>query len=114
LLLLRAEPPTGEIDQALDYLIAVQNRLADQYPDVSVVTDVRTGDPAPAIDEALQESGAAIVVMATHGRGGVVRSVTGSVAGKVLELGRAPLVLVRPAPHPEVEADPLVPVTVER
>jgi Universal stress protein family len=41
-------------------------------------------------------TGAALVVMATHGRTGLRRSIMGSVAGQVLERGSAPLVLVRP------------------
>ena len=99
ILLLRAEASMGPVDEALDYLSSVQARLAETYPDLTVLTDVRVADPAHAIDQALLQTGASVVVMATHGRGGVVRSVTGSVAGKVLEQGRAPLVLVRPAAH---------------
>jgi hypothetical protein len=38
-----------------------------------------------------------LVVMATHGRSGISRVVQGSVAGRVLRAGVAPVVLVRPA-----------------
>ena len=40
------------------------------------------------------------LVMATHGRTGVQRVALGSVADKVLQHGRAPLVLVHPSPAP--------------
>ncbi|HEX8968922.1 MAG TPA: universal stress protein [Chloroflexota bacterium] len=98
LVLMRAEAETGPVDEALDYLTGVQAQLARQYPELSVLTDVRTADPAHAIHDGLLQTGASLVVMATHGRGGVVRSVTGSVAGQVLKTGTAPLMLVRPTP----------------
>jgi nucleotide-binding universal stress UspA family protein len=81
---------------AAEYLAEVQARIAEQRPDVRTGMEVRFGNAAAAIDEAFRENGASLVVMATHGRGGVVRSVTGSVAGQVLKEGRAPLVLIHP------------------
>jgi hypothetical protein len=35
--------------------------------------------------------------MATHGRTGVARVLFGSIAGRVIHVGQAPVVLVRPA-----------------
>jgi len=58
---------------------------------------VRLGVPAFAIDLTVAMTGAALVVMATHGRTGLRRSIMGSVAGQVLERGSVPLVLVRPS-----------------
>src|SRR5438046_3081361 len=77
----------------------VEAELLNTNPDLTVLTEVRTGNPAQAIDAALRQNSASLVVMATHGRGGVLRSVTGSVAGQVLQEGRAPLMLIRPAAH---------------
>jgi nucleotide-binding universal stress UspA family protein len=106
-MLVRAEAPDGSMGEAHDYLKSVQLRLQTHFPDLSVLTVVKIGHPADAIDDALGHSSASLVVMATHGRGGILRSVTGSVAGQVLKQGRAPLVLVRPSPHPdEVTAEP--------
>ena len=61
-----------------------------------VTLEVRVGAPASAIVAASRAHQAALVVMATHGRTGLVRLVTGSVAGEVLRRGTVPLLLVRP------------------
>jgi nucleotide-binding universal stress UspA family protein len=60
---------------------------------------VECGDPATAIIAATEDTQAALVVMATHGRTGVQRATLGSVANGVLQHGRAPLVLVHPIPE---------------
>ena len=96
LLLLCAQRSSADLMDTLGYLTKLEAKLRDAYPDLRLETDLRDGDAAHAIDEAFRESGASLVIMATHGRGGVVRSVTGSVAGRVLKEGHAPVVLVRP------------------
>jgi nucleotide-binding universal stress UspA family protein len=101
LLLVRAEASGGPLDEATDYLAGVQARLRTDYPDLSLLTLVKVAHPADAIADVFGHSTGSLVVMATHGRGGIVRSVTGSVAGQVLKGGRVPLVLVRPAAHPD-------------
>jgi nucleotide-binding universal stress UspA family protein len=58
---------------------------------------VRQGDPAVEIALAAQQSNAAAVVMATHGRTGLARTLMGSVAGKVLHNSACPVIVVRPA-----------------
>lgn len=97
LLLVRAEPVGARLSDALEYLTRISARLEEAYPDLTVIVDVRSGEPAEAIEAALRQNGAALVVMATHGRGGLVRSIMGSVAGRVLRDGSAPMVLIRPA-----------------
>jgi len=81
---------------ASEYLESVAERLARQWPGLSVDVHVRLGDPAAVIDQTVARTGATLVVMATHGRAGLRRSIMGSIAGEVLERGSAPLVLVRP------------------
>lgn len=76
-----------------------------------VQTVVRHGDPATEIAAVTQEYAAAAVIMATHGRTGLVRSILGSVAGGVLHRSRAPVVPIRPpelraAEQPVVEKTP--------
>jgi nucleotide-binding universal stress UspA family protein len=70
---------------------------------------VRYGDPAAEITAAAAEYAAAAVIMATHGRTGLARSVLGSVAGGVLHRGSTPLLLLHPpelrgAEQPATEA----------
>jgi nucleotide-binding universal stress UspA family protein len=57
---------------------------------------LRYGDAAPEIAATAEEFGAAMVVMATHGRTGLVRSVLGSVAGGVAHRAGVPVVLIHP------------------
>jgi nucleotide-binding universal stress UspA family protein len=90
----RLEPP--ERVEAAEYLARTAERVARQAPQIAVHTQVRWGYPAEEIVAAATETGAALVVMATHGRTGLNRAVVGSVAGRVLEHGSTPLVLVRP------------------
>jgi nucleotide-binding universal stress UspA family protein len=55
---------------------------------------LRYGEPAAEIAAAADEFAAAAVVMGTHGRTGLVRSMLGSVAGGVLHRCTAPVILV--------------------
>jgi nucleotide-binding universal stress UspA family protein len=45
---------------------------------------VKSGDPAATINSVAQETGADLIVMATHGRRGMAHLMMGSVAEKVL------------------------------
>jgi nucleotide-binding universal stress UspA family protein len=80
--------------EARAYLEANMVRLAASG--ACVETALRFGDAAEEIAAAAQEYAAAAVVMATHGRTGLVRSVLGSVAGGVLHHSSCPVVLIHP------------------
>jgi nucleotide-binding universal stress UspA family protein len=57
---------------------------------------LRDADPAAIIASQARAEQADLIVMATHGRSGVVRWVLGSVADKLLRTATTPLLLVRP------------------
>ncbi len=57
------------------------------------------GEPADAILNEAHRASGTVVVMTTHGRGGLERLVFGSVAQSVLARCRAPVLLVRIAEH---------------
>ena len=58
--------------------------------------ELRHGDPAQQILQYLYEHGAVhLVVMATHGRGGVARLMMGSVADKIVRMAPCPVVTIR-------------------
>jgi nucleotide-binding universal stress UspA family protein len=80
--------------EAREYLAATLSAL--KASGLSAEAAVRQGKPAAEIGEVAREHNAAAVVMATHGRTGLVRAVLGSVAGEVLHLGTSPVILVRP------------------
>ena len=88
LLLMRHNQATA----ALDALVA---DIGPQAP-VTPVVATDYGDSAEAIVEEAARRQADLIVMATHGYGGVRRWMLGSVADKVLQAAPAPLLLVRP------------------
>jgi nucleotide-binding universal stress UspA family protein len=73
-------------------------RVASRWPDGGRVgaRDVRIGDPGTEIAAGARERGAGLVAMATHGRGGLLRTVLGSVATGTLQRATTPVLLVRP------------------
>jgi nucleotide-binding universal stress UspA family protein len=114
LILISVDDEPAGVRGALEYLPAVQGRLATQHPTLSFDTDVRVGEAAIGIAEAIALHEAALVVMATHGRGGVLRSVLGSVAGQVIQHGEVPVVLIRPVRVELEEPAPVGPATAQR
>jgi nucleotide-binding universal stress UspA family protein len=96
-----------------EHLEALAARLRAEWPNVTIATHLDYGDPAVAIVAATEDIGAALVVMATHGRTGLERVTLGSVADGVLRRGRAPLVLVHPLPSVGTSAVQVGDVVVE-
>lgn len=82
--------------EARAYLTAAGGRLTSSDGASEVEVLVRYGEAASEISAAAEAYSASAVVMATHGRTGVVRSMIGSVAGGVLHHASAPVVLVHP------------------
>jgi nucleotide-binding universal stress UspA family protein len=57
---------------------------------------VRFGKPADEIVRAAETTEADLIVMATHGRGGIRRLPIGSVANEVLHRGTIPILVIPP------------------
>jgi nucleotide-binding universal stress UspA family protein len=75
--------------------------MADEMEDLraagfTVSLAVHFGDPATEIINVADSHDFELVVMATHGRSGVLRMLMGSVAEKVLRGLRVPVMMVRP------------------
>ncbi|HET9016726.1 MAG TPA: universal stress protein [Thermomicrobiaceae bacterium] len=83
-----------EIEQQAghDYLASVRERA---LPLGRATLEVRRGDVATELARSVAESGADLVVMATHGRSGLAGILTGSVASRFLSRITAPLLLLR-------------------
>ncbi len=71
-----------------------------------VETQVLLGDPPAEILHYADRGAQDLVVMATHGRGGMLHWAFGSVARKVLTTTDTPLLIVRPSEVPEQPAQP--------
>lgn len=95
--MVRAIVPT-ERQAATQYLEQVQQRLQAQgIPTARAVTEGGAALDIAAHARELKQAGQAVlVVMATHGRTGIGRWLYGSVAGAVLHLADAPLLVIRP------------------
>jgi nucleotide-binding universal stress UspA family protein len=78
--------------------------LVRQSRERGVVADAETvvGNPTDEILAVAERQGATMVVMATHGRGGVQRLYLGSVADKVMRTAHQPTLLI--SPHEDTPA----------
>ncbi|GIV98096.1 MAG: universal stress protein UspA [Herpetosiphonaceae bacterium] len=79
--------------QAIHYLTRVAEQLEGEG--FRVMTRVNTGDPARAILERSETNQTDLIVMATHGRGGIQRLWYGSVATRVIQAAQLPVLLIR-------------------
>jgi nucleotide-binding universal stress UspA family protein len=84
----------AELAEARRYLEDQASRLGESGGRVN--TKVAVGEPARVIGEIAREQDVDVVVMATHGHGGLSRLILGSVATATLRHTTAPLLLVRP------------------
>ena len=90
-----AAPPVDVRRRQRDLLPALQQLATSLGPEVAVDAQVVVDDDtAAAITRTAHDLGVAFVVMATHGRSGLARTLLGSVAEAVVHRGRVPVVCV--------------------
>ena len=78
---------------AEEYLAPIAVELRNKG--VKVESRVRRGHPVDQIVAAARETGADLIAMSTHGRGGLGRLIFGSVAEAVLREAKIPVLLMR-------------------
>ncbi len=84
-----------DVNAVRAYLSAIADELRLDGLDVSFhVTEGTT--PAPAIAEFAEQVDADLIAMATHGFGGLKRTLFGSTADRLLHRSRLPLLMMRP------------------
>lgn len=81
------------IERSEKYLAGIAEDMIKKG--LEVTTHVRYGDPAREI-LAHAEKHASVIVMTTHGRGGLSRWAFGSVTDKVVRRSSKPVLLIRP------------------
>lgn len=96
--------PESDLARGRAYIMDVAGMLSADIKRVATHVTIST-DPAAAIASGARDHEADLVVIATHGRGGVARLVLGSVATATLPLATVPLVLVRPDALRSVQPD---------
>jgi nucleotide-binding universal stress UspA family protein len=82
------------LTDARQHLDGVTSRL--RADDVRVVWEVRIGKPAEEITRAAQTIDADLILMSSHGRGGIRRWAFGSVANEVLQRSAVPVMIQLP------------------
>jgi nucleotide-binding universal stress UspA family protein len=84
-------------EQEADYLGKLASRVGSVAPGVTVTTRTLEAEDPPAemLAEAVRDGSAALVVMATHGRGPFARFWLGSVSNDLLRLSPVPVLLYR-------------------
>lgn len=83
------------IERARNYLQRVGSGMAEAGVKVNEPVNIAQGEPSNAIVEYASSNGINLIVMSTHGYGGLKRLLLGSVADKVLRSCDVP-VLVNP------------------
>jgi nucleotide-binding universal stress UspA family protein len=78
-------------EEAEKQLIAITGALRD----VTISTEVLFGSPASAIVDAADTNDADLIVMGTHGHGGVMHLLMGNVAERVVRTAGCPVLTVR-------------------
>ena len=96
----------GADDYAGDFRIDVQKKEISSYlqgfvddaevTGVKASANVRSGSPSQQIIEEASEIDGSIIVMASHGSGGLKRWVVGSVADKIIRSARRPVLVIPP------------------
>lgn len=86
------------VAEARRYLDDVAARLASDGLQISVET--AAGNPSEEVLRLAERRHAGLIVMATHGRSGLVRSVLGSVTDRVALHSNVPVMVVRPSCAP--------------
>lgn len=66
-----------------------------RFPGRNFVTELREGKPSGLILEAAERHRAQLIVMGTHGRGGIEDLFLGSVAARIVRKARCPVLTVR-------------------
>lgn len=85
-----------------NYLDDIRSRI-ERSAGGTVERTVRSGRVSEAIRQRAQDTGADLVVMATHGRGALTRAWLGSVADAFVRHAPCPVLLIRPEEKGEVD-----------
>ena len=88
------EVTAAETAKAEGYLAGVAVRL--RADGLDVVTAIPDGPAAEKISEYAEAQSIDLIVMSTHGRGGIQRLLVGSVTDRVIRSSTLPVLVVRP------------------
>jgi nucleotide-binding universal stress UspA family protein len=85
----------ANVRAAKEYVAKIQSQLSSEGLNVS--SEVLEGKAAETIADFAKENAVDFIAIATHGRSGLSRWVSGSVAEKLLRSSHVPILMIRPA-----------------
>ena len=86
---------------ANEYFATYLDGIRERYSHIQGTREiVRAGEASAEILKVVEETGARMLVIATHGRSGVGRWVYGSIAGRLIHSSHVPMVAVGPEARP--------------
>jgi nucleotide-binding universal stress UspA family protein len=101
LVLLRICLDSKNLREAVDYLDRVGEQARAE--DLKVRCEAYLGDPSRRIVQTATEEGVDLIIMSSHGRTGLARSIFGSVAETVMRQSPCPVMVVPAAARPQIE-----------
>lgn len=81
-----------QVQQTQEYLTRIATRLNNDG--IETQTDVHEGSPYEHIVDYARQHGVDLIVMATHGNGGIKRMIVGSTTDRVIRMGEVPVLVV--------------------
>jgi nucleotide-binding universal stress UspA family protein len=91
-------PPTDQLTAAVE--TALQRVLHENHLEsMGVLTAVRSGSPYHEITQYARDEDIDLIILGTHGRGGLMHLLMGSVAEKVVRKAPCPVLTVRDPEH---------------
>ncbi|WP_025745578.1 universal stress protein [Kallotenue papyrolyticum] len=95
------------------YMEGVAERARAAHPDLTITVQILMPPIVPSLAEYAETHAIDLVVMTTHGRGGLSRTWLGSVADGLVRRCTVPLLLLRPRPDESPsEADPFTQILI--
>jgi nucleotide-binding universal stress UspA family protein len=101
LILLRVCSEKKSLRQAVDYLDKVGQEARREH--LKVRCEAYVGEPSERIVRAAVDDGVDLIIMSTHGRTGLARTIFGSVAETVMRNAPCPVMVVRGTGRPQLE-----------
>ena len=83
------------IKNTIDKMHKEANKITAKNSSIEIVYDTRRGIPYEEILKEQEEKGIDLIVIASHGKTGILKNLMGGVADKVMKRAKCPVLLVR-------------------
>ncbi len=83
------------IKNTIDKMHKEANKITAKNSSIEIVYDTRRGIPYEEILKEQEEKGIDLIVIASHGKAGILKNLMGGVANKVMKRAKCPVLLVR-------------------